>query len=61
MHVGDTDGPGAAVPMLDLSGQADGAVSPDGQVMGVTSMACSHPMPFARHSCSACDPARAWR
>ena len=34
MHVGDTDGPGAAVPMLDLSGQADGAVSPDGQVMG---------------------------
>jgi adenosylcobyric acid synthase len=34
MHVGRTEGPDCARPMLDLSGRADGAVSPDGRVMG---------------------------
>lgn len=34
MHVGDTSGPGSDRAMLDLSGQADGAVAADGCVMG---------------------------
>ena len=34
MHVGVTSGPGATRPMLDLGGRPDGAVSPDGRVMG---------------------------
>jgi len=34
MHVGETLGPGLARPMLTLAGQAHGAVSPDGRVMG---------------------------
>ena len=34
MHVGATTGPGLSAPMLDLSERSDGAVSPDGKVMG---------------------------
>ena len=34
MHVGRTSGPALARPMLDLDGRPDGAVSPDGRVMG---------------------------
>jgi adenosylcobyric acid synthase len=34
MHVGVTRGGDAARPMLDLEGRGDGAVSPDGRVMG---------------------------
>ena len=34
MHMGATSGPGLSVPMLDLGGRSDGAVSPDGRVMG---------------------------
>ena len=34
MHVGRTSGPALARPMLDLAGRPDGAVSPDGRVMG---------------------------
>ena len=34
MHMGATDGPDCARPMLDLGGRADGAVSADGRVMG---------------------------
>ncbi len=34
MHVGRTDGPGVARPMLRLAGRVDGAVSIDGRVMG---------------------------
>ncbi len=34
MHAGVTSGPGAARAMLDLGGRPDGAVSPDGRVMG---------------------------
>jgi adenosylcobyric acid synthase len=34
MHVGVTTGPGAARPLLDLGGRADGAVSADGRVLG---------------------------
>ena len=34
MHMGRTIGSGTARPMLDLNGHKDGAVSPDGRVMG---------------------------
>ena len=34
MHIGKTDGAGLARPMLEIAGHADGAVSPDGLVMG---------------------------
>ena len=34
MHVGLTSGPSRSSPMLDLNGRSDGAVSPDGKVMG---------------------------
>jgi adenosylcobyric acid synthase len=34
MHVGRTDGPGAARPMLRLGTRPDGAVSADGRIMG---------------------------
>ncbi|NKB55845.1 MAG: cobyric acid synthase [Alphaproteobacteria bacterium] len=34
MHIGCTEGPDTARPMLDLSGQKDGATTPDGRVMG---------------------------
>jgi adenosylcobyric acid synthase len=34
MHVGETAGADCARPMLDLGGRPDGAVSPDGRVMG---------------------------
>ena len=34
MHMGETDGPGAARPMLDMGGGGGGAVSADGRVMG---------------------------
>ncbi len=34
MHMGHTDGADTARPMLDLNGSGDGAVSPNGQVMG---------------------------
>jgi adenosylcobyric acid synthase len=34
MHVGRTDGPDCARPLLDLDGRPDGAVSPDGLVAG---------------------------
>jgi adenosylcobyric acid synthase len=34
MHIGDTTGDGAKRPMLDLRGGKDGAISPDGQIMG---------------------------
>jgi adenosylcobyric acid synthase len=34
MHVGRTDGPALARPMLDLEGRPDGAVSPDRRIMG---------------------------
>jgi adenosylcobyric acid synthase len=34
MHLGITDGPGAARPMLELDGRPDGAISPDGRVAG---------------------------
>ena len=34
MHIGRTSGPDTARPMLDLGNYADGAVSPDGTVMG---------------------------
>ena len=34
MHVGATTGPALSVPMLDLNGRPDGAVSTDGKVMG---------------------------
>jgi adenosylcobyric acid synthase len=34
MHVGRTRGPALARPMLDLDGRPDGAVSPDGRIMG---------------------------
>ena len=34
MHVGRTGGPALARPMLDLDGRPDGAVSPDGRIMG---------------------------
>ncbi len=34
MHIGRTDGPALARPMLDLHGRPDGAVSPDGRIMG---------------------------
>ena len=34
MHVGRTSGPALARPMLDLDGRPDGAVSPDGRIMG---------------------------
>jgi adenosylcobyric acid synthase len=34
MHVGVTTGPGAARPMIDLDGRAEGAVSADGRVAG---------------------------
>ncbi|MBK1637087.1 cobyric acid synthase [Rhodovulum adriaticum] len=34
MHMGRTDGPGLSRPWLRLDGRAEGAVSPDGRVMG---------------------------
>jgi adenosylcobyric acid synthase len=34
MHMGRTEGPDAARPMLTLGGQPDGAVSKDGRVAG---------------------------
>jgi adenosylcobyric acid synthase len=34
MHLGRTGGPALARPMLDLEGRPDGAVSPDGRIMG---------------------------
>jgi adenosylcobyric acid synthase len=34
IHMGHTSGPGCARPMLKLGGRSDGAVSPDGRVMG---------------------------
>jgi adenosylcobyric acid synthase len=34
MHVGRTSGPALGRPMLDLAGRLDGAVSPDGRIMG---------------------------
>ena len=34
MHVGETSGPGASRPMLDLAAGPDGAVSADGRIMG---------------------------
>ncbi|MBE9556256.1 MAG: cobyric acid synthase [Proteobacteria bacterium] len=34
MHIGKTSGPGLARPMVELAGHPDGAVSPDGLVMG---------------------------
>ena len=34
MHIGETTGPALTAPMLNLNGRADGAVSPDGKVMG---------------------------
>jgi adenosylcobyric acid synthase len=34
IHVGRTSGPALARPMLDLDGRPDGAVSPDGRIMG---------------------------
>ena len=34
MHVGRTDGPGARRPMLRIGTRVDGALSPDGRVMG---------------------------
>lgn len=34
MHVGVTEGDGVALPLLDLEGRPEGAVSPDGQVAG---------------------------
>jgi adenosylcobyric acid synthase len=34
MHLGRTEGPALARPMLDLEGRPDGAVSPDGRIMG---------------------------
>ena len=34
MHVGRTSGPALERPMLDLAGRPDGAVSPDGRIMG---------------------------
>ena len=34
MHMGRTSGPSRSSPMLDLNGRSDGAVSPDGKVMG---------------------------
>jgi adenosylcobyric acid synthase len=34
MHVGRTDGPARARPMLDLEGRPEGAVSADGRIMG---------------------------
>ena len=34
MHMGHTSGPGIGHPMLKLGGRDDGAVSPDGRVMG---------------------------
>ena len=34
MHVGETTGPALSSPMLELHGRPDGAVSPDGKVMG---------------------------
>ena len=61
MHVGDTDGPGAAVPMLDLSGQADGAVSPDGQVMGCYVHGLFSSDAFRTAFLQRLRPRRAWR
>ena len=34
MHVGRTSGSALARPMLNLDGRPDGAVSPDGRIMG---------------------------
>jgi adenosylcobyric acid synthase len=34
MHIGRTSGPALASPMLDLDGRPDGAVSPDGRILG---------------------------
>jgi adenosylcobyric acid synthase len=34
MHIGKTSGPGLARPMLEIAGHPDGAVSPNGLVMG---------------------------
>lgn len=34
IHMGRTDGPDCARPMLTLAGKAEGAISPDGRVMG---------------------------
>ncbi|MDD9918053.1 MAG: cobyric acid synthase [Rhodospirillaceae bacterium] len=34
MHIGQTSGPDTKRPMLDLDGRSDGAMSPDGRVMG---------------------------
>jgi adenosylcobyric acid synthase len=34
VHVGRTTGPALARPMLNLAGRPDGAVSPDGRIMG---------------------------
>jgi adenosylcobyric acid synthase len=34
MHIGKTNGPGLARPMLEIAGHPDGAVSPNGLVMG---------------------------
>ena len=34
MHIGDTDGPDTARPMLTVGERADGALSPDGLVSG---------------------------
>jgi adenosylcobyric acid synthase len=34
MHMGRTTGPALASPMLDLDGRPDGAVSPDGRILG---------------------------
>ena len=34
MHIGRTSGPDTDRPMLDLGGRPDGAVSPDGRIMG---------------------------
>ena len=34
MHIGKTGGPGLARPMLEIAGHPDGAVSPNGLVMG---------------------------
>ncbi|MEM9471320.1 MAG: cobyric acid synthase [Pseudomonadota bacterium] len=34
IHIGRTDGPDRAHPMLEIDGRAEGAISPDGRIMG---------------------------
>lgn len=34
IHIGRTDGPDRAQPMLEIDGRAEGAISPDGRIMG---------------------------